>query len=358
MSIYFDPNALCFYDTSVFPAASIPNGCTSVTDVDYKNLMDGQNGGGSIRNQNGSPVPGFISQSAATEMLHAVVIASTSVLGHVKIDASSPIGIDANGALLIQNLSILTAMIAAEAVTTAKIADSAVTTNKINDKAVTTAKIDDKAVTTAKIDDKAVTTAKIDDKAVTTAKIDDKAVTGDKIADATIGNSKLGAFAVHENNIDSSAVTTQKIANNAVTKNKLASSVIPSVLSFNIHTGTLHWYSSDNYFIIADFPADAGMIFDFTFRYDTEVANASPTDLWCVDLVVKTGLTYNGAVENARHRIFFNSGDRQSMRFTFNGLGSGNIYLVAERQTIHPSWDPVEFSINEVYLSGLKIFGN
>lgn len=358
MSIYFDPNAICFYDTSVFPAASIPNGCTPVTNADYKNLMDRQNGGTSIRNQNGSPVPGFISQSAATEMIHAGVIASTSVLGHVKIDASSPIGIDVNGALIIQNLSILTAMISAEAVTTAKIADSAVTTNKINDKAVTTAKIDDKAVTTAKIDDKAVTTAKIDDKAVTTAKIDDKAVTYDKIADATIGNSKLGAFCVHESNIDSNAVTTQKIANHAITKDKLASSVIPSVLSFNVHSGTLHWYSSDDYFIIADFPAAAGMIFDFTFRYDTEVANASATDLWCVDLVVKTGLTYNGAVENARRRIFFNSGDRQSMRFTFNGLGSGNIYLVAERQTIHPSWNPVEFSINEIYLSGLKIFGN
>ena len=342
MSIYFDPNALCFYDTSVFPAASVPSGCTSVTDTDYKNLMDGQNGGDSIRNQNGSPVPGFISQSAATEMLHAGVIASTSVLGHVKIGASSPIGI----------------MISAEAVTTAKIADSAVTTNKINDKAVTTAKIDDKAVTTAKIDDKAVTTAKIDDKAVTTAKINDKAVTGDKIADATIDNSKLGAFAVHENNIDSNAVTNQKIANQAITKDKLNSNIIPSVLSFNIHTGTLHWYSSDNYFIIADFPADAGMIFDFTFRYDTEVANASPTDLWCVDLVVKTGLTYNGAVENARQRIFFKNGDRQSIRFIFNGLGSGNIYFAAERQTIHPSWDPVDFSINEVYLSGLKIFGN
>ena len=338
MSIYFDPNALCFYDTSVFPSASIPSGCTSVTDADYKNLMDGQNGGSSIRNQNGSPVPGFISESAATEMLHAAVIASTSVLGHVKIDASSPIGIDGNGCLVINNLGITTAMIAAGAVTTAKIDAKAVTTAKIDDKAVTTAKIDDKAVTTAKIDDKAVTTDKIDDKAVTTAKIDDNAVTTDKI--------------------DSSAVTTQKIANHAVTKDKLASSVVPSVLSFNIHYGTLHWYSSDDYFIIADFPADAGMIFDFTFRYDTEVANASATDLWCVDLVVKTGLTYNGAVENARQRIFFNSGDRQSMRFTFNGLGSGNIYLVAERQTLHPSWDPTEFSINEVYLSGLKIFGN
>ena len=298
MSIYFDPNALCFYDTSVFPAASIPSGCTSVTDADYKDLMDGQNGGSSIRNQNGSPVPGFISQSAATEMLHAAVIASTSVLGHVKIDASSPIGIDGNGCLVINNLGITTAMIAA------------------------------------------------------------KAVTNDKIADASIDNNKLGAFAVHENNIDNNSVTEQKIANHAITKDKLNSNIIPSVLSFNIYYGTLHWYSSDDYFIIADFPADAGRIFDFTFRYDTEVANASPGDEWCVDLVVKTGLTYNGAVENARQRIFFKNGERQSIRFIFNGLGSGNIYFAAERQTTHPSWDPVEFIINEVHLSGLKIFGN
>jgi len=179
-----------------------------------------------------------------------------------------------------------------------------------------------------------------------------------ELAADAVSTAKIVDEAVTTQKIDDGAVTTSKIGNGAVTKDKLASSVIPSVLSFNIHYGTLHWYSSDNYFIIADFPADAGMIFDFTFRYDTEVANASPGDEWCVDLVVKTGLTYNGAVENARHRIFFNNGDRQSIRFVFNGLGSGNIYLAAERQTLHPSWDPTEFSINEVYLSGIKIFGN
>ena len=303
MSIYFDPNALCFYDTSVFPAASIPSGCTSVTDADYKDLMDGQNGGSSIRNQNGSPVPGFISQSAATEMLHAAVIASTSVLGHVKIDASSPIGIDGNGCLVINNLGITTAMIAA------------------------------KAMTTPKIDDEAVTTGKIDDKAVTTSKIDDKAVTKDKIADGSIDNNKLGAFAVHENNIDNNSVTEQKIANHAITKDKLNSNIIPSVLSFNIYYGTLHWYSSDDYFIIADFPADAGRIFDFTFRYDTEVANASPGDEWCVDLVVKTGLTYNGAVENARQRIFFKN-DSQSVLFSTDSVQGISILPQSVKQPI------------------------
>lgn len=337
MSIYFDPNALCFYDTSVFPSASIPSGCTSVTDADYKNLMDGQNGGNSIRNQNGSPVPGFILQSAATEMLHAGVIASTSVLGHVKIDASSPIGIDANGALIIQNLSILTAMISAGAVITEKIADSAVTTNKINAKAVTTTKIDDKAVTTAKIDD--------------------KAVTGDKIADATIGNSKLGAFAVHENNIDSSAVTTQKIANNAVTIDKLATSLLPAVLAFDIKYGTMSWSSSDNYFIIADLDADAGKIFDFTLSFLAEVANASATDEWCVDFYVKTGLTYNNAVENAHQRFWFKSGERHSIRFTYNGVGSGKTYIAVERQNVHPSNDPASLDMNSgIILSGLKIY--
>ena len=347
MSIYFDPNALCFYDTSVFPAASIPSGCTSVTDADYKNLMDGQNGGTSIRNQNGSPVPGFVSQSAATEMLHAGVIASTSVLGHVKIDSSSPIGIDANGCLIIQNLSILTAMINAEAVTTAKIADSAVTTNKINDK----------AVTTAKIDDKAVTTAKIDDKAVTTAKIDDKAVTGDKIADYTIDNTKLGALAVHENNIDSNSVTTQKIADHSVTLDKLATSLLPAVLAFDIKYGTMSWSSSDNYFIIADLDADAGKIFDFTLSFVAEVANAAATDEWCVDFYVKTGLTYNNAVENVKQRFWFKSGERHSIRFTYSGVGSGKTYIAVERQNVHPSNDPTSLDMNGgIILSGLKIY--
>ena len=357
MAFYYNSTTNAFYDTDIFPVADLPANSVAVDENTYKNLMANQNNGGFIAHDNsGNPLVGSWISTAATDMVHSGKIADANTLGHVM--SGSVISVGSNGKMDLVNGSIFANKIAGSAVTTVKIADEAVTTAKIDDEAVTTAKIDDEAVTTAKIDDGAVTTAKIDDGAVTTSKIDDEAVTTAKIDDEAVTTAKIDDGAVTTAKIDAGAVTKSKIVNHAVTKDKLASSLIPSVLSFNIHSGTRHWYSSDNYFIIADLPADAGMIFDFTFRYDTEVANASPGDLWCVDLVVKTGLTYKNAVENARHRIFFNNGDRQSIRFTFNGLGSGNIYLAAERQIYHPSWDPADFSINEVYLSGIKIFGN
>ena len=353
MAFYYNSTTNAFYDTDIFPVADLPANSVAVDENTYKNLMANQNNGGFIAHDNsGNPLVGSWISTAATDMVHSGKIADANTLGHVM--SGSVISVGSNGKMDLVNGSIFANKIAGSAVTTVKIADEAVTTEKIAYGAVTEDKLDSvkdleadettltmteglneftisvKAggISDTELAAEAVTTAKIDDEAVTTAKIDD------------------------------GAVTTSKIVNHAVTKDKLASSLIPSVLSFNIHSGTRHWYSSDNYFIIADLPADAGMIFDFTFRYDTEVANASPGDLWCVDLVVKTGLTYNNAVENARHRIFFKNGDRQSIRFTFNGLGSGNIYLAAERQIYHPSWDPADFSINEVYLSGIKIFGN
>ena len=277
MAFYYNPTDNILYDSSVYPVSSIPSGCVEIQESDYKSKLNNQNNGWIITPIGGSIGIMDVNQSAATGMLHAALVASTSVLGHVKIGASSPIGIDLNGGLIINNLSILTAMIAA----------------------------------------KAVTTAKIDDKAVTTAKIDDGAVTYDKIA----------------------------------------SSLLPSVLYFTINSGNMSWGSGDNYFIIATCPAAAGFIFDFTLHFFAEVANSSSSDEWCADLVVKTGLSYNNAVENVRKRFWFKDKDRQSIRFTYNGVGSGNTYISVERQTVHPSNDPVSLDMNgEIYLSGLKIY--
>ena len=371
MAFYYNSTTNAFYDTDIFPVADLPANSVAVAENTYKNLMANQNNGGFIAHDNsGNPLVDSWMTTAATDMVHSSVLATSSTPGHVKVAgtsmlmSTSAISIKSDGTIGIVAYGIGTDELANQAVTTAKIKDFNVTNRKLAIDAVESLNIKNGAVTEEKLasvkdivaDETTLTMTEgsneftisvkaggISDtelaaEAVTTAKIDDEAVTTQKI--------------------DDGAVTTAKIVNHAVTKDKLASSVIPSVLAFNHHFGTMHWYPSDNYFIIADLPADAGMIFDFTFRYDTEVANASPGDKWCVDLVVKTGLTYNGAVENARHRIFFKNGDRQSIRFTFNGLGSGNIYLAAERQTLHPSWDPADFCINEVYLSGIKIFGN
>jgi hypothetical protein len=91
-------------------------------------------------------------------------------------------GSGTSATILIRDLGVSTAKIAANAVTTDKIADANVTTVKILDANVTTAKIADSNVTTAKIADSNVTTAKIADLNVTTGKIADSAVTTAKLA--------------------------------------------------------------------------------------------------------------------------------------------------------------------------------
>lgn len=91
-------------------------------------------------------------------------------------------GTGTSATILIRDLGVSTAKIAASAVTTAKIADANVTTAKILDANVTTAKIADANVTTVKIADANVTTAKIADLNVTTGKIADAAITTAKLA--------------------------------------------------------------------------------------------------------------------------------------------------------------------------------
>jgi hypothetical protein len=105
-------------------------------------------------------------------------------------------GSGTSATILIRDLGVSTAKIAANAVTTAKIADANVTTVKILDANVTTAKIADSNVTTAKIADLNVTTGKIADSAVTTAKIADANITAAKLSGAQSGSAPiLGARA-------------------------------------------------------------------------------------------------------------------------------------------------------------------
>lgn len=372
MAFYYNANSNAFFDTDVFPVADLPANSVQVSETTYKDLLSRQNSGNFISHDNsGNPVYAFFIEDPASDILHAAVLANSSTPGHVKVAgtsslmSTSAISIQADGTLGITGYGIGEDELANQAVTTSKIKDYNVTNRKMAIDSVGTLNIIDANVTTPKIADGAATTPKIADGAVTEEKLssvkeleaDETTLTMDENANGFTFSVKDGGIGTTQ--LANGAATTPKIADHAVTKDKLASSVIPSVLSFNIHNGTMSWGSSDNYFIIADLPADAGMIFDFTLTFYAEVQNASPGDEWCADFVIKTGITYNNAVENVRKRFWFKDGDRQSIRFTFNGLGSNNIYIAVERQTVHPSNDPTDLDMNgEIYISGIKIFGN
>lgn len=354
MAFYYNSTTNAFYDTDVFPVADLPANSVEIAENNYKNLMANQNNGGFVAHDNsGNPIVGSWMSTAATDMVHSGKIADANTLGHVMSGSVISVGYD--GKMDIVNGAVIANKIAGSAVTTVKIADEAVTTEKINDGAVTEEKLD--SVKDLEADETTLTMTEGSDEFTLFVKAG--GISETELAADAVSTAKIVDEAVTTQKIDDGAVTTAKIENYAVTKDKLASSVIPSVLSFNVHNGTMSWGSSDNYFIIADLPADAGMIFDFTLAFYAEVQNASPGDEWCADFVIKTGITYNNAVENVRKRFWFKDGDRQSIRFTFNGLGANNIYIAVERQTVHPSNDPTDLDMNgEIYISGIKIFGN
>lgn len=127
--------------------------------------------------------------------------------GNIAIASNTGIGgaWDVEQIALIPNGTIVTAMIADDAIKEDKIANNAVTENKINNGAVTENKIADNAVTENKINNGAVTENKINNGAVTENKIANNAVTENKIAD--------------------DAVSTMKIADKNVTRDKLSDGI-------------------------------------------------------------------------------------------------------------------------------------
>jgi len=127
---------------------------------------------------------------------------------------------------VIEDGTILTEDLAANAVDETKIADGAVTTNKIADDAVTEAKIADGAVTKAKIGDGEITTDKIEDGAITTSLILDGAITSDKLANGAVTSAKIADSSVNSNVLATSAVTSSKIATGALTTDKIADGAI------------------------------------------------------------------------------------------------------------------------------------
>jgi len=141
----------------------------------------------------------------------------------------------------VKDLGIVTAKLAADAITTdkikdgevneadlatnavtyTKIADANITTSKINNLAVTTEKIADLQVSTTKLANLAVTTEKIADNAVTEAKINAAAVTLSKIADNAVNSAKIVDGSIVTVDLANAAITTNKIAAGAVTNDKI-----------------------------------------------------------------------------------------------------------------------------------------
>ena len=283
MAFYFSSDTKALYDTDVFPVASLPANKVEITPADYANLMTKQNQGYVIlADSSGNPYAVAQGESTATNMKHSGTVATTLVLGHVKIgntieaandgtielkdgavstakiadanvttdkladgsvteaklesvkdleadESTLTMTEDANGFTFgVKDGGIGTQQIADQSVTTAKIADVNVTTPKIADAAVTTQKIAIGAVTSEQILTDAVNTSKIRDSAVTTAKIADANVTTPKIADAAVTTQKIAIGAVTSEQILTDAVNTPKIRDSAVTTAKIANAAVTS----------------------------------------------------------------------------------------------------------------------------------
>ncbi len=277
MAFYFSSDTNALYDTDVFPVASLPENKVEITETVYTELMTKQNQGYVIKADNlGNPYTVAQGEAAATDMKHSGSIATTLVLGHVKIGNTMQAAND--GTLDLKNGAVDSSKIADNAVFERHIFNGAVTEDKLATQAVGTTKIANMAVTTVKLDDQAVTTPKIANANVTTEKLADGAVTEEKlesvkdlvadettltmsedpnaftfsvkdggiganqIANLAIRPQHLNAYAVTTYALNDKAVTTDKIAdsavrsikiqNGAVTREKLASNALPIVLTF------------------------------------------------------------------------------------------------------------------------------
>ena len=353
MAIYYSTTARAFFDTDIFPTASLPQDAVSVSTNDYTNLMNYQNTGACIFDDgNGHPIVGSIIEDSATEIIHAEKKASANSLGHVIVEgtnslmSTTAITVKADGTIGIAHYGIVTDLLANRAVTEAKIALAAVTHDKIGADAVETVNIKDGAVTEQKLD--SVKDLEADEVSLTLTEGADAFTMSIKAGG--VGATELAANAVETAKIYDGAVTRAKMANGSVNADKLDSTCIPSIISSPTLTPG-SWTTGTDYIIIATIPANAGRVFDFTVHFHLDIGSAS-TQEWCTDIVVKTGLTYNNAVENARVRRFWKQDDRMDVRFAFNGLGSGNVYIAVERQTLHPSSDPTDLTVNEIEFAG------
>ena len=207
MAFYFSQENFSFYDTDVFPIASLPSSRVEITEEVYNELLTKQNQGYVIKADNsGNPYAVTQGESSATDMKHSGSIATAVDLGHVKI--GNTMKTDSNGVLDVNN----------NAISAAQIADGSITTPKLADGAVTTAKIENGAVTEEKLD------------SVKDLLADETSLTMAETANEFTLSVKDGG--ISRNKIADSAINAAKIEYGAVNILKLNSHLLPSILRF------------------------------------------------------------------------------------------------------------------------------
>lgn len=270
MAFYYSSDTNAFYDTDVFPVASLPANKVEVAEADYQDLLSKQNSGYVILSDvSGNPYAVAQGESPATDIIHAASVATTVALGHVKIGNTMQAAND--GTLDLKD----------GAVTTEKIADLNVTTEKIDDGAVTEEKLE--SVKDLAADEDTLTMS--EDANGFTLSVKDGGIGATQIANQAIRQQHLNAYAVTTNALNNEAVTTDKIAdsaiqsrkiqNGAVTREKLDSTII-AVLPFkdssnNDLNGTDWgdtWIDSSTVKMIGNIGSYAvGRLIDFTLSF-------------------------------------------------------------------------------------------
>lgn len=247
MAFYFSSANKAFYDTDVFPEASLPANKVEITEAVYNELLTKQNNGYVILADNsGNPYAVTQGESSATDMKHSGSIATAVALGHVKI--GNTMKTDSNGVLDVKDNAIAAAQIADGSITTPKLADGAVTTAKIENGAVTEEKLDavkdlladETSLTmeetanefTLSVKDGGISRNKIADAAISESKIDEYAVNSTKIHPGAVISSKIAEGAVGTNAIADGAVTKAKIANESISLIKLDPNIRGIILTF------------------------------------------------------------------------------------------------------------------------------
>lgn len=217
MAFYFSSETMAFYDTDVFPVASLPQNKVEVTEAVYNDLLTKQNQGYVIKADNsGNPYAVAQGEASATDIKHAGTIATALVLGHVKIGDTMQTAQD--GTLDLKDSSVTTEKLTDLSVTTEKIADGAITEEKMG--SVKDFAADETTLT--KVEDATSVTVGVKDGGIGTQQLANESVTSDKIHDFTIKTNHLQNYQITNEKIADKAVGASKIKDKSIGTNQIA----------------------------------------------------------------------------------------------------------------------------------------